>query len=325
MKRIGLLGSSSLLGEELKTELGRHSALWEEIRLLTFDEESSGKVADLDGAATFVRSVDEESLAGLDLVVVPGERVAGRGLETLVPGETPLLVVAPVEPIEGMPLVDGLNIVDGQLPADVAGRRVYVSPHPVAIALALILGPLEALAVERASGTALLPSSIRGQKGLDELLEQSRRLLAFQSEMPQDVFGRQLAFNVLPMPGAERVVQADLTGLLGERPDVSVRHLQASVFHGCSLTLHLEFADSVEATSVREALSGAAHLDVAEGELSADDPSPIEAAGRDDVQVYGVEAAGSRVSLQAVFDHLTRGGALNALAILTAFADQKPN
>ena len=199
MSRIGLIGSSTLIGTELKEELGRRSEPWSEIRLLTFDTESIGRVSDVAGAATFVTTVSEETLEGLDVIVLAGERVAGRDLASEIPSEATLVVVAPDTSPEGaVPLVDGVNLINAKLPDAAIGHRLLASPHPAAIALSLLLHSLRGLGEVRADGYLMMPSSSRGQEGLDELLAQSRGLLAFQSDLPQEVFGRQLAFNSMP-------------------------------------------------------------------------------------------------------------------------------
>lgn len=326
MTRIGLVGTSTLLGEELKDELGRRRELWSDLRLLTFDSDDLGKVADLDGAATFVNTLSAESLEGVDLVVLPGEKAAGHDLIGELPGEANLLVVSPDYRLEDAPaLVDGVNLVAGELPAAVLGRRVLVSPHPAAIALTLLLHPLRGLGVERADGLLMLPSSIKGQEGLDELLEQSRRILNFQSDPPQDVFGHQLAFNLLPTTETPEIFLGDVASVLDGGPCVSVHLAQASVFHGCTLALHLAFGGEPTAGEVREALRGGAFLSFPD----ATHVGPIDAAGRDDIQIVSLGADGSGSAgnywLVAVFDNLTRGGAKNAVAIVEALSKSATN
>lgn len=326
MKRIGLVGTSTLLGEELKDELARRRHLWTEIRLLTFDSDNLGKVAELDGAATFVNTLSAESLEGVELVILPGEKAAGHDLNGELPGTATLLVVAPDYPLEdGVVLVDGVNLVEGSLPAEALGRRVLVSPHPAAIALSLLIHPLQELGLERADGHLMLPSSMKGQEGLDELLEQSRRILNFQSDPPQEVFGHQLAFNLLPVAETPEVLLRDVDSALGGGPRVSLQATQASVFHGCTLALHLSFGADRSLEEVKEALRGGEHLSLS------DSPhlGPIDSAGRDDVQIAQLAADGSDSErdfwLLAVFDNLTRGGAQNAVAIVEAVSKNATN
>ncbi len=324
MSRVGLIGSSTLLGAELKTELGKRSDLWSDMKLLTFDQENLGKVSEIEGAATFVTAVSPETLDGLDLVVVAGERAVGRDLEAEIPGKAIVIVVSPDScPKEGVRLVEGVNLADGKLPDSALGRRLLVSPQPAAIVLSLLLHSVRELGAVRADGHLLLPASSRGQDGLDELLAQSRGLLAFQPDLPREIFGRQLAFNLLPSIASSRAVLDDVTAALENAPNLSVKLSLASIFHGCALELHLAFEDDSGLDAVREALGASAFLNLA------DDSGlgPIDSAGRDDIQISCLAPDGSERQggywLSAFFDNLSRGGALNAVAIVEALSTLK--
>ncbi len=323
--RIALVGTSTLLGEEIKTELGQRRDLWSELRLLTFDAENLGKVAELDGSATFVNTLTPESLDGIDIVLLPAEKAAGHDLISEFPSRATVLVVAPDYRLKGaVPLVDGVNLTGGKLPESALGSRLLVSPHPAAIVLSLLLRPLLPLGLERADGLLMLPSSMKGQAGLDELLEQSRRILSFQSNPPQEVFGHQLAFNLLPTAETPDILLGDVATVLGAAPRLSLHLTQASVFHGCTLALHLSFDSDLAAEAVREAMVGKPFLSFSEARHL----GPIDSAGRDDIQISSLAADGSGSAgtfwLVAVFDNLTRGGAKNAVAIVEALARAAP-
>lgn len=327
MNRIALIGASTLIGDEIKDELGRSRELWEDLKLLTFEPESLGKVADLDGDATFVQPVDSESLEGVDLVIVTGERALQRDLASELPGEARILIVAPESPIEGAyALIDGVNLVGGQLPEAAQSSRLLVSPHAAAITLALLANPLRNLGLERADAMLLRPSSSHGQGGLDELLEQSRKILGFQNDVPKEVFGQQLAYNLLQSSPPGGVLE-DLSVVLEGSPQITLMTAQASVFHGCSLALHLSFGGAVDTPAIQEALADAPFVSRSDGSQL----GPIDSAGQADILVGQILAdptsqdGGSGFWLWAVFDNLTRGGALNAVAIVAALGAPNPN
>lgn len=321
MTRIALIGSSTLLGEELKDELSRRRDLWSDLQLLTFEPEDMGKVADLDGAAELVATLGPETLEGVDLVIVPGERAAGRDLEQEIPGEAKVLIVSPDFSVpNATPLVADVNLASGELLDGTSQSRFMVSPHPAVIGLSLLLEPLTGLGLEQASGLMLQPSSIRGQEGLDELLEQSRRILNFQPDPPMDVWGHQLAYNLLPTREAVTGLHEALRLVLSKELRVSVHVAQASVFHGCTLALQVTFEDSVDRETLNGALASAPHVTPSDEE----NLGPIDAAGRDDLQV-SVHGDKGSFWLWVVFDNLTRGGALNAIAIVEALSKSQPN
>ena len=76
-----------------------------------------------------------------------------------------------------------------------------VTAHPVAVALALLLlRAKKAGAIRRAVATVFEPASEHGQRGMDELHQQTVNLLSFQP-LPKDVFDAQVAFNMVARYG----------------------------------------------------------------------------------------------------------------------------
>lgn len=321
MTRLALLAPETLLGRELKESLERRRDLWTDLRLLTLEPEEEASVSDLDGEAVLVRPLDAEALADVDLLVAPGGSLEGINLEATLPAGVAVLAVSPERPVAGgVPVVTGVAAALPDLDAE--ARRILVSPRPTVVALALMLDPLRRLGLERAVAFVLEPASDRGQRGLDELLEQSRRILAFHSELPTEVFGRQLAFNLLPDadPAADPDggAAADLRKLLGGEATVSLATASAGVFHACTLSVHVRLADDPGSEKLAEALSGAPHLSFVQAPTRL---SPKEAAGRDDLLLATARPDPAEPGawwLWGVMDNLTRGGALNALGIVEA-------
>ncbi|HJQ99931.1 MAG TPA: Asd/ArgC dimerization domain-containing protein, partial [Candidatus Polarisedimenticolaceae bacterium] len=160
----------------------------------------------------------------------------------------------------------GTVVVD--LSASVRGATEV--PHPIAGALAAILAPLEAaLGLSRVSAVVLRPAADFGEPGMEELREQTVRLLRFE-KTPTDVFGRQLAFNVVPDPllpdeeaeGAGRIVSDTKTQL--SRPDLplTVTTALVPIFLGHAVSLHVDL-DRGSAADASEALSSAPGVTVA--------------------------------------------------------------
>ena len=78
-----------------------------------------------------------------------------------------------------------------------------VVAHPAAIVLALLALRAEKFAkIERMVATVFEPASEYGQKGMDELHEQTVNLLSFQ-DLPKKVFDVQVAFNMVARFGPE--------------------------------------------------------------------------------------------------------------------------
>jgi aspartate-semialdehyde dehydrogenase len=158
--------------------------------------------------------------------------------------------------------------------------------HPVAQMLALVaqraaaLGPVEFL-----SATVLEPASEEDRIGMDELHQQTVKLLSFQP-LPKAIYDAQAAFNVLTATGAEaktdlarteRLILAQYAGS-GVLAPLLLQIAQAPVFHGYVVAAHLRMAAPQALASVVAALEGP-HVEMAEEEW----PSNLAISGQSDL------------------------------------------
>lgn len=333
MTTLALVHPTGLVGKELRETLERRPELWDEIRQLTVDPDEVGALTELAGAAALVANADADSLAGADAVFLCGAPEAGRELLAAVPpGATAIFVHA--EPARGeaaeaatvataaAPVVAGVN------PDAAIAGGVLASPHPGTVLLAHLLHPLRRFGLAGGSAVLVQPTSLY-ESGLDELFGQARNIVAMRSQDEPEVFGRQLAFNLLPTPSSGPAVARDLRAVLGGGEaalPLAVRVLQGGVFHGVSAALHLRFDRDAGPEAVREALGEHPLNRLAD---ESDLLGPIDAAASDEVLVGGVEAVapadGGGCWIWAVMDNLTRGAALNAVGILEQVLGNRPN
>lgn len=323
MTTVAIVHPTSLVAKELRETLEGRSELWDEIRQLTTDPEEVGTLTDLAGAAAMVARADAESLATADVVFLCGATGAGRELlDAVPPGATAVFVHAEPGRGEAAEATGAAPVVAGVNTGAATPGGVLASPHPGTILLAHLLHPLRRFGLAGGSAVLIQPTSLYDEGGLDELFAQARSIVAMQSQDEPAIFGRQLAFNLLPRPVAGPAVSTDLRAILGggegELP-LAVRVLQGGVFHGVSAALHLRFDGDAAPEAVREALGEHPVNRLAEeSELL----GPVDAAASDEVLVGGVEAVapadGGGVWIWGVMDNLTRGGALNAVGILEA-------
>ena len=125
-----------------------------------------------------------------------------------------------------------------------------VVAHPAAIVLALVLLRVQKAAkVERAVATVFEPASEHGQKGMDELHEQTVNLLSFQ-QLPKNIFDTQVAFNMVARYGAQSVpaLATVQSRILKHYQRIAGREallpslllVQAAIFHGHAFAVHIE-------------------------------------------------------------------------------------
>lgn len=306
-----LVHSSSLIGQEVKETLARDRKRWTELRLRTTDEEEVGTLTEIAGAAAMVQQLEKAELEDADVVILCGTAEQSRPLLADLPTTASAIVLATDGSIDGAtPVIAGIN------DASLERGQLVLSPHPGVILAAHLLRAAAPLAPRRATATLLQSSSAFGREGLDELLDQTRSILAFAPEQPREVLGRQLAFSLYPSDPSPLELAGQLGACLGEdAPDLEVAAVQAGVFHGIAISLHVEFPDDPGLERLQALLEESPHLVLAETA-----PAVIDVAGQDVILVAEISRSTSAGGywIWAVMDNLTCGGALNAVRILEA-------
>jgi hypothetical protein len=237
--RIAVLGAASPAGAHLKSALAHHGVRGERVALFGHQREVA-VLSEYDGEARLVQAAGELDAAAHAAVFVCELGHDGASLALAAASGT--LIVDMSGSIAGAGLT-------GTSQASPEARLVAV-PHPVTTLLACLLTPIHrAIGVTRVSAFVLRPASDFGDAGLEELRDQTLRLLRFEPT-PTEVFGRQLAFNVLPehlFPLGEeaastRVVR-ECRALLAA-PELPFALSQALVpsFFGHALAVHVDLA-----------------------------------------------------------------------------------
>ncbi len=178
-----------------------------------------------------------------------------------------------------------------------------------------------------------------GWRGVRELAEQVEKLHGQEETLGHpdrdalplgDVFPRTIAFNVIPQaetfkPGAGDHTTEELK--MGwefrkvlEAPDIRVTatavRVPVPVSHGVSI--HATFAQPVSPDAAREVLADAPGVRVIDDPDAGEYPTPLDAAGRDEVLVGRIRHDPSHdraLNLWIVGDNLRKGAATNAVQI----------
>ncbi len=308
---LAMINPTTLVGQELRESLERRPELWRELRLLSADKEEVGRLTDVRGAAAMVELLSEERLAGVDLVFLCGPLAAiSPALAMLDPGSSAILL-SPDAGLEAAPPA----VANVNPPSPERGQHV-LSPHPAVVGLAQLLAPLRALGVDEAVATVVLPASMYDQAGLNELFEQTKSLLAFTGAKPTAVFGQQMGFNLLPTREGASHLAGLVTATLGERPRVALEVLQGGIFHGCSISLYVQFRRDPGYENLREALAEAPEIAF---EIDEENRlGPVDAAARPEILVGGLRSDPLNPGgywIWSVMDNIVRGSADNALRL----------
>jgi aspartate-semialdehyde dehydrogenase len=131
---------------------------------------------------------------------------------------------------------------------------------------------------------------------MEELRKQTVNLFSFQP-LPKAVYDTQVAFNMLAQLGEdasqslesiELRIERHLASLLGARaagPMPSIRLVQAPVFHGYSLSIHVEFEGRPGVLDLASALNSS-QVDVRVGDVEA--PHNVGITGQSGISVGSI-------------------------------------
>lgn len=340
--RVGVLGASSLLGQELLRVLKDRD--FPVSHLFTFEDEEDLElpVLDLAGKAEPVRADEELSPGDLDFLFLAGRpssassgaaflrralQASGRG-GTHGPRELSPWIIDLVEALKETEAPAALRIPflerAGRTAHAPSESRTLASPHPAAIVLSALLSRLATrFPLRSAVAQVFLPVSEIGPRGIEELQKQTVNLLSFQ-KIPQAVFGAQLAFNVLSrlpgkhaagLEGFEDRIRRELRQYLKESvPAPALQVCQVAVFYSLAFSLYVETEKPVSPEALGAALQGE-HVQLRRRSEPA--PSQVEAAGSGEILVDNVSIDAEHPTgcwIWAAVDNI-RLGAENAVEI----------
>ena len=317
---VAVVGVASEVGREVVAVLDERGAPVGEWRLYDTTEEG----ADSDGSEfpAALQSAEAIKMEGADVAFLCGPNgQAGRWAEQARRAGVLCIDVLGALVAEGAAVV--VPEVNGTVVAD--GDRFFACPAPGAVALAIVLQPLEVGAtLKRVSVTALEPASIEGTAGVDELASQTRELLTGAST-ERKVFPHRIAFNLIPHVGAplvggrtsaEWAVEIQTRALL-DLPDLPILVTSVSVptFYGSAYLVQVETERPLDSAKARELLRSAPGVLLSEG---GDYPTLVDVIGSEATLVGRVRddhTVESGVVLWAAIDGLRKGGAVNAVQI----------
>ena len=292
--RVAIVGAGTLKGKEIKDVLTDRNFPSTDVRLLD-DEESLGTLENIGDEPAFIQSVLPEHLERVDFTFFASEEsfTASSWKLAQSAGSEIIDLSYALEDEPGVRLrapwiEQEFGIVN---PVELRSTPVVVA-HPAAVVIALLAAraqksrPLRRLLV-----TAFEPASERGKRGMDELHDQTVNLLSFQ-QLPTNVYGTQVAFNIVPSFGQETVpalseIESRILGHYerisgGRLPVPSLILLQAPVFHAHAFSIYIEFENPVSLEEFEAALVGD-HVEIAH--TLADNPSNVNVAGQEQLQV----------------------------------------
>jgi aspartate-semialdehyde dehydrogenase len=294
---IAVVGATGAVGREMIEILEERKFPIKELRLLA-SSRSAGSFIDSEELSGHVVELTDEALGGLDLALFSAGADVSRQF-------------APVAVRKGAVVIDNSSAfrMDPTVPLVVPEvnqaalarhQGLIANPNCSTIQMVMVLKPLHAVArIRRVVVTTFQSVSGTGKEAMDELLEQCRAILSFQS-VETKVYPHQIAFNCLPHidnfePDGYTKEEMKLVNETKKILDDPAIHVTATtvrvpVFRGHSESINIDM----------------------------EQPMTLEATGQDSVYVGRIRedrTVAHGLNLWVVSDNLRKGAALNAVQI----------
>ena len=333
--RVAVVGATGAVGEELLRILDERGFPVDELLPLA-SARSAGRSIPFGGREVTVRELSMDALRGVDLSLSAAGASIARGFvrEAAAAGTVCIDKSSAFRMEPDVPLV-----VPEVNPEALEGSpRIVAVPNCTTIVAMTALAPLH-----RAAGLrSLVLSSYQavsgaGRGGTRELAEQIEKLRDRIEELGRpdvealptgDVFGKTMAFNVLPRidafatdgsTGEEVKTVQESRKILGVADlDVAATCVRVPVPVGHSVSLLARFSRPIAPEEARGLLAGAPGVELRDDPANGVYPTPLEAAGRDEVLVGRIRQAPGHddsLLLFACGDNLRKGAALNGIQI----------
>jgi aspartate-semialdehyde dehydrogenase len=292
--RVAIVGAASLKGKEVAEMLNDRNFPAADIRLLD-DDEALGQLEAMGDEVSFIQSVRAEQFDNVDFTFFASDMDCARKNWKLAQKAGSAIIdlsyALEKEPEARVraPWIE--RELKQPLPPELQPGPVVIA-HPAAVVLALLaLRASKAAPVQRFITSMFEPASEHGQRGMDELHEQTVNLLSFQ-ELPKKVFDAQVAFNMIARYGEnssptlesvqERIANHYQRIAGSSAPVPSLTLVQAPIFHGHAFSIYLDMQQPVALGDLAQALAGD-HVTIARS--AEDTPNNVNAAGQASILV----------------------------------------
>jgi aspartate-semialdehyde dehydrogenase len=218
--------------------------------------------------------------------------------------------------------------------SDFRNRNIIANPNCSTIQMVVALKPIyDAYGIDRINVCTYQSVSGGGKKAVDELAKQTANLMNARP-LENDVFPKQIAFNVIPQIDSfedngytreEMKMVWETQKILGDSSVmVNPTAVRVPVFYGHAEAIHLETRMPVDVEHVKQLLNEAAGVEYIEDEQ--DYPTPVsDASGNDAVYVGRVRQDISHphgLNLWVVSDNTRKGAATNSVQIAELLVEQ---
>jgi aspartate-semialdehyde dehydrogenase len=324
---MAILGATGAVGKETLDILEERKFPLESLRLFASKRSAGGTLSCQGKEWTIEELTPETSFAGVDFALISatdaisrdyGRRLGAAGV--IVIDDSGVFRMEPDVPLV-VPEVNAQAL-------KAMSRGIVSIPNCTTTPLVMALKPLlDAAGVKRVVVTTFQSVSGTGAAAMDELMEQTKDLMAFR-DIKAEVYPYQIAFNLLPQIGSfndggdcsEEVKIAKETRKILGTPAlrVTATTVRVPVLRCHSEAINVELERPLKPNEARAALAAMPGVIVYDDPVKKLYPMPLDATGKDEVYIGRVredESITNGLNLWVVSDNLRKGAALNAIQI----------
>ncbi len=330
--KLAVVGATGAVGPEVLRVLEQRKFPATEVVAFASARSAGTRVA-FAGTELEVRELTADALEGFDLALFS----AGAGTSR---------TFAPEAVARGCVVVDKSSAyrMDPEVPLVVpevnataidSHNGIVANPNCSTIQFVAVLKPLlDAVGLNHVTVATYQAVSGTGTKAMDELEAQTRAVIAGEP-VEATVYPHQIAFNALPhcdvfdddgnTQEETKLVRESRKILAQPALPISATCVRIPVLRGHSEAVWIETAEPISPDAARELLARAPGVSVIDDPAANRYPTPLEAAGEDEVFVGRIRRDESRpngLALWIVADNLRKGAATNGVQIAEVLVER---
>lgn len=324
---VAVAGATGAVGVEMLKTLEKRNFPVANLKLLA-SARSAGKTMKFKGEDIVIEELTPASFKGVDIALFSaGSDISKEYRKAVVDAGAVM-----IDNSSAFRMEDDVPLVVPEVnPEDVKNHKgVIANPNCSTIIMLVAVAPLHrAKKLKRLVAATYQATSGAGQKGMEELLLQTRQLLANEPISPK-AFAHRIGFNLIPHIDSFldngytkeelKMLNESRKMLHDDSIKVSCTCVRVPVMRAHSEALNLEFAEEITPEEARAILSTAPGVKLVDDPANKVYPMPVDATELYDVLVGRIRQDISRddkrgLDIFVAGDQVLKGAALNAVQI----------
>jgi len=323
---VAVLGATGMVGKEMMRVLEQRNFPVDRFLPLA-SSRTAGTTVKFKGKDYTVEEAKPESFKGIDI----GLFSAGAKVSKVFAPEAVKAGAVVIDNTSQFRMQPDVPLIVPEINAHALKKHkgIIANPNCSTAELVLVLKPIHDKAkIKRLVIATYQSTSGWGKEAVEELMQQTKEIMAGREKVEVKVLPKQIAFNVFPQIDVfldnaytkEEMKLVNETRKILEDDSIAITAtcVRVPVMIGHAEAVNIETEKKITVKEVREILSKFPTIKVVDDPSKEEYPTPIDSAGIDDTLVGRIRediSCKNGIDLWIVSDNLRRGAALNAVLI----------